>query len=129
MASGPYQHHSEAELLELRRALNGSINAVNREKRDYEKRVGVGFWDAAGYKEIEQKLKGIWNQVRDVDEELAARRRERASAPSPPAGWYPDPNGRAPFRWWDGNTWTEHTTHAFLDRFRRGQTQGFRLGG
>lgn len=27
----------------------------------------------------------------------------------PPAGWYPDPSGRAPFRYWDGAQWTEHT--------------------
>jgi len=27
----------------------------------------------------------------------------------PPAGWYPDPSGRAPFRYWDGSQWTEHT--------------------
>ena len=27
----------------------------------------------------------------------------------PPAGWYPDPSGRAPFRYWDGQQWTEHT--------------------
>lgn len=27
----------------------------------------------------------------------------------PPAGWYPDPSGRFPFRYWDGARWTEHT--------------------
>jgi len=27
----------------------------------------------------------------------------------PPPGWYPDPAGRAPFRYWDGTRWTEHT--------------------
>ena len=26
---------------------------------------------------------------------------------SAPAGWYDDGNGR--HRWWDGQTWTEHT--------------------
>jgi hypothetical protein len=26
----------------------------------------------------------------------------------PPPGWYPDPAGRAPFRYWDGMRWTEH---------------------
>ncbi len=25
-----------------------------------------------------------------------------------PAGWYPDPHGKAPLRYWDGTTWTEH---------------------
>jgi uncharacterized protein YxjI len=26
----------------------------------------------------------------------------------PPAGWYPDPSGQFPQRYWDGGTWTEH---------------------
>lgn len=26
-----------------------------------------------------------------------------------PAGWYADPSGQAPTRWWDGQRWTEHT--------------------
>lgn len=26
--------------------------------------------------------------------------------PSPSPGWYPDPEGRAEKRWWDGSTWT-----------------------
>lgn len=28
---------------------------------------------------------------------------------TPPPGWYPDPSGQAPFRYWDGTRWTEHT--------------------
>jgi protease PrsW len=31
-----------------------------------------------------------------------------ARAPLPPAAWYPDPYGRARWRWWDGTHWTEH---------------------
>jgi Protein of unknown function (DUF2510) len=27
-------------------------------------------------------------------------------------GWYPDPNGGPELRWWDGSTWTEHTSPA-----------------
>jgi hypothetical protein len=27
----------------------------------------------------------------------------------PPAGWYPDPWGKAAQRWWDGRQWTGHT--------------------
>lgn len=26
-----------------------------------------------------------------------------------PAGWYADPSGQAPLRWWDGRAWTDHT--------------------
>jgi hypothetical protein len=29
---------------------------------------------------------------------------------NPPAGWYPDPHGQAELRYWDGTTWTEHTS-------------------
>jgi hypothetical protein len=33
-----------------------------------------------------------------------------ASAPATPAaGWYPDPQGKAGWRWWDGQRWTDHT--------------------
>lgn len=28
--------------------------------------------------------------------------------PSPPAGWYADPQGPGQQRWWDGNGWTDH---------------------
>lgn len=30
---------------------------------------------------------------------------------NPPPGWYPDPSGQAPFRYWDGARWTEHTNN------------------
>ncbi|MHB8245324.1 MAG: DUF2510 domain-containing protein [Acidimicrobiales bacterium] len=26
-----------------------------------------------------------------------------------PAGWYPDPSGVAPLRWWDGRAWADYT--------------------
>jgi uncharacterized RDD family membrane protein YckC len=26
------------------------------------------------------------------------------------AGWHPDPHGQARLRWWDGGSWTEHTS-------------------
>jgi Protein of unknown function (DUF2510)/Domain of unknown function (DUF4328) len=31
---------------------------------------------------------------------------------SPPPGWYADPWGQGPLRWWDGTTWSSHTSGA-----------------
>lgn len=28
-----------------------------------------------------------------------------------PPGWYPDPSGEAPLRWWDGHRWTTRVRH------------------
>jgi hypothetical protein len=39
----------------------------------------------------------------------------QSSAPTTPAGWYPDPSGRYEMRYWDGDKWTEHVS-------RQGQT-------
>ena len=40
---------------------------------------------------------------------------------APAAGWYADPSGQHALRWWDGDTWTEHTQ----DNQQQGQpTQG-----
>jgi hypothetical protein len=38
----------------------------------------------------------------------AVVRAGRTPRPTPP-GWYPDPTDIAPWRWWDGVTWTERT--------------------
>ena len=32
-----------------------------------------------------------------------------AGGPHVPSGWYPDPSGTAPWRWWDGHRWTHET--------------------
>ncbi len=32
-----------------------------------------------------------------------------AAPPGPPPNWYPDPLSTATWRWWDGNSWTNHT--------------------
>ena len=29
-----------------------------------------------------------------------------------PVGWYADPRGEAPLRWWDGNKWTDQVSHS-----------------
>jgi len=34
---------------------------------------------------------------------------EPSDTKTPPAGWYPDPEGKASLRWFDGMRWTEHT--------------------
>jgi hypothetical protein len=31
------------------------------------------------------------------------------ASPAAPAGWYPEPDGTAGYRWWDGFGWTGHT--------------------
>jgi hypothetical protein len=46
---------------------------------------------------------------------VAAAAAAQASAPTTPAGWYPDPSGRYEMRYWDGDKWTEHVS-------RQGQT-------
>jgi uncharacterized protein DUF2510 len=40
----------------------------------------------------------------------AARAAEPAQSSGPPAGWYPDPQGQARLRYWDGNAWTDQTS-------------------
>lgn len=77
VAAHSYQAYSEAELLDLRRRLESSLEAAKREKRDYGKRAGPGFWNNEGYREIEDKEKLIWNEISAIDRELAIRRRER----------------------------------------------------
>jgi uncharacterized protein YxjI len=51
---------------------------------------------------------------------------ERMSNSAPPAGWYADPSGQHALRWWDGNTWTEHTqeSQAGQQQGQAGQQQG-----
>ena len=34
---------------------------------------------------------------------------ESMPAPAAPPNWYPDPQGIATWRWWDGQVWTQHT--------------------
>jgi hypothetical protein len=37
------------------------------------------------------------------------RGRSAGAGTSPAAGWYPDPSGSAPWRWWDGRQWSVQT--------------------
>ena len=34
----------------------------------------------------------------------------------PPRGWYADPSGGAPLRWWDGTAWTASTTESVPEK-------------
>ncbi|MFN3215488.1 MAG: DUF2510 domain-containing protein [Acidimicrobiales bacterium] len=40
------------------------------------------------------------------DGEVSARPSRQAS-PLPQSGWYPDPRGEAPLRWWTGEAWSD----------------------
>lgn len=35
---------------------------------------------------------------------------DTSGQPPTPAGWYPDPQGQAAQRYWDGSQWTDHTS-------------------
>ncbi len=37
-----------------------------------------------------------------------ARQGQLQTAPTIPAGWYPDPSGQYATRYWDGHVWTDH---------------------
>jgi hypothetical protein len=39
---------------------------------------------------------------------IVAARRPRRRRPHPEPAWFPDPDGSANLRWWDGHQWTEH---------------------
>jgi hypothetical protein len=79
MTDRPYQAHSEAELLELRRSLQGSIGTAEREKNDcMRQNAGVAFWKSEGFKEIEDKIGRLWSEDSAIQAELTRRRNERS---------------------------------------------------
>jgi hypothetical protein len=47
---------------------------------------------------------------RVVEPEPSVTTNDGPAAASPPAGWYPDPQGLARLRYWDGTQWTNHTS-------------------
>ena len=47
---------------------------------------------------------------RDLDVAAAGPVNSSPPPSSTPAGWYPDPWGQAPLRWWGGQVWTAHLT-------------------
>lgn len=46
--------------------------------------------------------------------------------PPKPPGWYPDPYGQAPFRWWDGTNWGQQTSQAQTAQSKTG-ARGWKL--
>jgi Protein of unknown function (DUF2510) len=49
---------------------------------------------------------GPWQGARNDPRQA---RPGHAPANVPPPNWYPDPRNPAILRWWDGQTWTDHT--------------------
>lgn len=47
---------------------------------------------------------------------------------SQPPGWYPDPYGHAPLRWWDGQAWTGHVQGQDLRNQQRQQVGSSSFG-
>ena len=41
---------------------------------------------------------------------------EQGANPNPPAGWYPDPDGGAAQRWWDGQAWAPPSAPAAMQQ-------------
>lgn len=50
------------------------------------------------------------NAVRAQSAMQAQLARPVPAAPTVQPGWYPDPHGAAPLRWWDGAGWTPYTS-------------------
>lgn len=53
------------------------------------------------------QMQGVVFPASEADAHFWSRGRGPAGPPG--AGWYPDPWGQAPARWWDGSAWTGHT--------------------
>jgi uncharacterized protein len=52
----------------------------------------------------------------------------QATPPSTPEGWYPDPYGAAPVRYWDGSGWTAHLGYPLPEPWANGPPPTLRAG-
>lgn len=79
MATRPFAAHSEAELLDLRRRHEHSVRGVERERDNYfmNHPSPSNAWQSEGFRNIEDRIKTLTNEVLSIDRELAVRRSER----------------------------------------------------
>jgi hypothetical protein len=57
--------------------------------------------------ELNRARDAIQASIEEVGKQVDASSQTNASAQTPPAGWYENPEGDGS-RWWDGRQWTEH---------------------
>lgn len=79
--------------------------------------IDVGMLSASGSGGVERSTDVADRAIRNSESVEASTvaaprtdvREGLAPPPLPPANWYPDPQGIARLRYWDGGAWTEHT--------------------
>jgi hypothetical protein len=74
VATRPYELHSEADLLDLRRRFEDALRQIDREVNEYGRRAGPGYQLNAGYDEIVAKRRLPYDEISAIDRELAMRR-------------------------------------------------------
>lgn len=74
----PYEHHSEAELLHLKTTFERQLREVGEERQHQLSNV---YWNTEheSVRNFDFKLDNIRRSIREIDDELAARRATRAA--------------------------------------------------